>query len=343
MLLFIFVQQYNILQWLFRKSKVFGTLCKQELVSMKKEVSNKPADYIQPLYINGLEGRVLHMPAPKANAREVLFVYGHHSSLERWWGVVKFMNRYAAVTMPDLPGFGGMDSFYKIGKEGSIDNLADYLAAFIKMRYKRKKVVIVGMSLGFVVATRMLQRYPELTKKVDMLVSFAGFAHRDDFTFSKLRKGFYLNAARFFTLKWPAMAFRYIGLHPWILRTVYTKTHNAREKFDGVVDEELEELVRFEIGLWHDNDVRTYMKTTTQFLNLDNCTKQIDLPVYHVGVKADRYFDNHAVEQHFRIIFNDYTLLTMLELANHAPSVIADEKAASVFIPPKLRRMLRQR
>jgi pimeloyl-ACP methyl ester carboxylesterase len=104
-------------------------------------------------------------------------VYGHHSSLERWWGVAKFLNRYAAVTMPDLPGFGGMDSFYKIGKTGSINNLADYLASFIKLRYKRKKVIVVGMSLGFVIATRMLQRCPELIKRVDMLVSFAGFAH----------------------------------------------------------------------------------------------------------------------------------------------------------------------
>jgi len=308
-----------------------------------KKTSDKPADYIQPLNINGLEGRVLHMPAPKPGGREVLFVYGHHSSLERWWGVAKFINRYAAVTMPDLPGFGGMDSFYKIGEEGTIDNLADYLAAFVKMRYKRRKVVVVGMSLGFVVATRMLQRNPSLTKNVDMLVSFAGFAHRDDFTFSKWRKSFYIHGARLFSHRVPAAIFRYVGLHPWILRTVYTKTHNAREKFEGVVDEELEELIKFEIGLWHGNEVRTYMKTTTEFLDLDNCTKQVDLPVYHIGVRADRYFSNDRVEQHFRIIFNDFILLTMLEMGNHAPSVIADEKAASVFIPPKLRRLLARR
>jgi hypothetical protein len=85
------------------------------------------------------------------------------------------------------------------------------------------------------------------------------------------------------------------------------------------------------------------MKTTTEFLDLDNCDRQIDLPVYHLGVKADRYFDNELVEQHFRVIFNDYHLLDMLELGNHAPSVIADEKAASVFIPPKLRRLLQQK
>ena len=64
--------------------------------------------------------------------------------------------------------------------------------------------------------------------------------------------------------------------------------------------------------------------------------------MYHIGVEGDRYFDNHLVEQHLRVIFSDYHELARLDLANHAPSVIADEKAASVFIPPKLRRMLRQ-
>ncbi len=310
---------------------------------MKNKKNASPADYIEPLNINGLEGRVLHMPAPKKDAPEILFVYGHHSSLERWWGVAQFLNRYAAVTMPDLPGFGGMDSFYKIGKKGSIDNLADYLAAFMKMRYKRRKVVVVGMSLGFVIATRMLQRTPELTKRIERLVSFAGFAHKDDFTFSKTRHRLYSLGARLFSHRLPAIFFRYICLHPWILRTVYTKTHNAREKFEGVAAEELEELVHFETKLWHSNEVRTYMTTTVEFLNLDNCRKQIDLPVYHVGVKADRYFDNDLVEQHFRVIYTDFELLTMLDLANHAPSVIADEKSASLFVPPKLRRMLQRR
>jgi pimeloyl-ACP methyl ester carboxylesterase len=301
-----------------------------------------PADFIMPLNMNGLEGRMLHLPGPKNAKREVLFVYGHHSNLERWWGIAKFISHYASVTMPDLPGFGGMDSFYKIGKEASIDNYADYLAAFIKLRYKRKKVVVVGMSFGFTVATRMLQRCPELINKIDFLVSFAGFAHRDDFTFSKTRWRFYYHLSRFFTHRLSALFFRYVVLHPTILRAAYKRTHNAKEKFDGVVGEELEEITRFEIKLWHENDVRTYMRTTAEFLNLDNCTKHVALPVYHIAVSADRYFDNHRVEQHFRVIYSDFILLKTLKLSNHAPSVIADEKAAAAFIPPKFRQLLRK-
>lgn len=304
------------------------------------KTSPNPSDYIVPLNMNGLQGRMLHMPAPKGKNREILFVYGHHSSLERWFGLMQNLNRYGAVTMPDLPGFGGMDSFYKIGEKASIDQLADYLAAFIKMRYKRRRVTIAGMSLGFVVVTRMLQRYPHLTKKVDMLVSIAGFAHRDDFTFTRRRHFMYLSFARFFSLPLASTFFRHIILSPFLLKTVYKHTHNAKNKFHGLIEEELEEMLNFEVRLWHDNDVRTYMRTSVEFLTLDNCKAQVDLPVHHVAISSDRYFDNHFVEQHFRVIFKEYHELAKLDVGNHAPSVIADAKAAAPFVPAKLRRLL---
>ncbi|HET7302466.1 MAG TPA: alpha/beta hydrolase [Candidatus Saccharimonadales bacterium] len=298
------------------------------------------AQYIAPLNMNGLQGRMLHIPAKKGHKREILFVYGHHSSLERWWGLMANLSNYGSVTMPDLPGFGGMDSFYKIGKEATLDNLADYLAAFVKLRYKRRRFIIVGMSLGFVIATRMLQRYPELSKKVDLLVSFAGFAHKDDFSFSKRRMQFYLLNARFFSLPVTSSFFRHVILHKYILRTVYRHTNNAKNKFKGVVGEELQEMLDVEVRLWHDNDVRTYMKTTVEFLTLDNCKKQVDLPVYHIAVQADQYFDNAIVEQHMRVIFKEFHQMANIDVAKHAPSVIADEAAAAPFIPPKLRQIL---
>jgi len=306
---------------------------------MAKTVQN-PADYIVPLNMNGLQGRMLHMKAPKGRNREILFIYGHHSSLERWFGLMQNLNRYGSVTMPDLPGFGGMDSFYKIGEKATIDNLADYLAAFIKMRYKRRRVTIAGMSLGFVIVTRMLQRYPDLTKKVEMLVSLAGFAHRDDFTFSRQRWISYVAVSRFLSLSVVATFFRHVLLSPLVIKKAYRHTHNAKNKFKGLAGEELEEMLNFEVRLWHDNDVRTHMLTNFEFLLLDNCKIKIDLPVYHVAVENDQYFDNHVVEQHFRIIFNDYHELARLSVKNHAPSVLADAKAASPFVPPKLRRIL---
>jgi pimeloyl-ACP methyl ester carboxylesterase len=299
------------------------------------------ADYIAPLNINGMDGRMLRLPAPKNKSAELLFVYGHHSSLERWWGLMQVLNRYGAVTMPDLPGFGGMDSFYKIGKKPTIDNLADYLAAFIKLRYRRKKVAIAGMSFGFVIVTRMLQRYPELTKKVTLLVSIVGFAHKDDFTFSKPRYSFYLGATHVLSFRLPATIFRYTAVNTLILRTFYGHTHNAKNKFaEAKSKEDYKRLMNMEVGLWHDNDIRTWAYTSTQFLTFDNCKVQVNLPVWHVSAEADHFFDNHVVEQHMRIIFSDFHKAP-INVKNHAPSVIADEKSAAALVPSNLRRALR--
>jgi pimeloyl-ACP methyl ester carboxylesterase len=310
---------------------------------MAKQQLKNSADYIAPLNINGMEGRMLHIPGPKGSGnKEIMFVYGHHSSLERWWGLMQVLNRYAAVTMPDLPGFGGMDSFYTIGKKPTLDNMADYLAAFIKLRYKRKKVIITGMSFGFIVATRMLQRYPELTKKVTMLVSIVGFAHHEDFTFSRPRYYAYLNGTRLLSHRLPAGVFRHVALHPYILRNFYGRTHNAKHKFAQAKDtEDLKMLQDVEIGLWHDNDVRTWAFTTKEFLTFDNCKVRVDLPVWHVAVTADHFFDNNLVEQHMRVIFKDFHKAEV-DMTTHAPSVIADEKTAAPMVPMKLRRALKR-
>jgi pimeloyl-ACP methyl ester carboxylesterase len=293
--------------------------------------------------MNGLEGRMLRLPAPetkKAKNREILYVYGHHSNLERWWGLALVLNRYGAVTAPDLPGFGGMTSFYKIGKKPTLDNMADYLAAFIKLRYKRKKLMIVGLSYGFIVATRMLQRYPELTKKVTLLVSLVGFAHKDDFTFETWR--YYTYRYGSYTLTFPPVAsfFYHTALNPWVLRTFYGRTHNAKHKFKLAKNaEEVKKIQDVEVRLWRDNDVRTWGFTTNEFLRLDNCDRRVDLPVWHVAAKNDHFFDNKLVEQHLRVIFNDFEMVEF-DLAAHAPSVIATEKDAAALLPPRLRRFL---
>jgi pimeloyl-ACP methyl ester carboxylesterase len=280
------------------------------------------------------------MPAPADHKREILFVYGHHSTLERWWGLVQDLNQYGAVTVPDLPGFGGMDSFYKIGEQPTLDNLADYLATFVKMHYKRRRFTIAGLSFGFLVATRMLQRYPDLASKVDLLVSVVGFAHYDDFTFSPMRYRLYVGASKFLSHKLPSVFFRNVLLHPVILRAAYARTHNAKHKFKNIEDsKEHRRLMDFEVHLWHANDPRTHMFTTVQLLTVNNCHKKVDLPVWHISVEGERYFDNHRVEQHLKIIFKEFNQAVSI-LDNHAPSVIATKEQAAPLIPQAIRDVL---
>ena len=309
---------------------------------MKNESPGKPEDFIVPLNINGLEGRMLRLPALRKSHGDILFIYGQHSSLERWWGIAQELNKLGAVTVPDLPGLGGMTPLYKIGKPATIDNMADYLAAFIKLKYRNKKLTIAAMSLGFVIVTRMLQKYPELTKKVNILVSIVGFAHGSDLIFSKKRLFIYKNVSRIFARKWPAIIFRYIALQPVFLRLIYHRTHNAKEKFELMSGDEFKRTMDTEIELWHINDVRTQFSNYLEMFSLDATKIQVNLPVYHVAAKKDRFFNNARVEEHLSRIYSDFQIF-YTKVPNHAPTVIATAKDAAPFIPPALRRILAQK
>lgn len=300
-----------------------------------------PADYVEPLVMNGLRGRMLRLPAPKGKNREILLVYGHHASLERLFGMAQDLSKYGAITMPDLPGFGGMESFYKIGEKPTLDNLADYLASFVKLRYKRRRVTIMGMSMGFLVATRMLQRYPELAKKVDVLVSVVGFVHKDEFKFKKRNYLLMRVAASFFSNALPALFAKYVVLRAPMIRFAYGLVSDKHSKLKDADVEETKRRIDFEIVLWQCNDIRTYMDTTITMFKADLCNAQVDLPVYHVAVKGDRYFDNQVVEQHLNVIFKEVHILES-KVSAHAPTIIATAEDVAPFVPQKLRRILAQ-
>lgn len=296
--------------------------------------------YIKSLYVNGMSGRVLRMPASKGKKRQILLLYGHHSSLERMFGIAEVLNQHGAVTMPDLPGFGGMDSFYKISEKPTLDNYADYLASLIKLQYKRHRFTIISMSFSVPLIIRTLQKYPDLARKVDFVVSISGFAHRDDFIFKKWEYwGLRMLAA---TLSRPLPAFivsRTILTKPvltWMYRSV-SSSHNKMK--DAKTDLELQRRIEFEANLWKINDLRTRATTMTMMLTIDVCGESINVPAYHVTATADRYFDHKIVEQHMHVVFNNLELIPS-EMANHAPTIIATAKEAAPYIPKRLRTLL---
>ena len=249
--------------------------------------------------------------------------------------------------MPDLPGFGGMDSFYKIGKKPTLDNMADYLASYIKLRYKKQRFTLLGLSLGFMIITRMLQKYPEIAKQVDDLVSFAGFAHKKDFKYKKSTYYLFLTATWFFSRRLPAAFIKYIILRRPFIKLGYAvfeprlvKAENT--KIRGTDKEERDRRIDFEVHLWQCNDLRTYMDIAHTMFTLDLTKEHVDHDVIHIAIAGDRYFNNLSVEQHMRMIFKDFNLVKAKPPA-HAPSIIASAKEAAPFFPPSLRRILNRK
>ena len=309
---------------------------------MNQYVPIIPAEFVLPLNMNGLRGRMLRLPTKKAKKREILLIYGHHASIERYYGLAKILNNYGTVTMPDLPGFGGMDSFYKIGQKPDLDTLADYLATFVRWSFKGKRLTIIGYSFGFLVITRMLQKYPDIIDKVDLLVSGAGFVHKDDFAFSRPRYLTYRYGSAFFAGRFTSLFFRYVAINSIFLRLFYSHTHNAKHKFANLTKEQENAMTEFEIHLWHCNDARTYMKTTNVMMTVDNCQTKIDLPLWHVWVEVDKYFNSYRVEQHLNITFNKVHKIKT-ELKKHSTNIIADSEEWSILVPPRLRQELNRK
>jgi pimeloyl-ACP methyl ester carboxylesterase len=307
---------------------------------MPKKVKTQ-ADFIEPLIINGLKGRVLKVPASsKVNRNnEVLIIYGHHSSLERMFGIAESIALHGNVTMPDLPGFGGMDSFYSINETPNLDNLADYLATFIKLNYKKKKISIGAMSFGFLIVTRMLQKYPKLTKQVNVLVSIVGFSNKNDFRFKKRTWVIFRYLSAFCSTKTNASFIKYALLRPSIIRTAYTFVADRHVKMKDADETERQKRIEFEIELWKSNDIRTYMYTSKLMLMIDLTKNRVDLPLYHVSIDQDQYFYSAQVKLNLKKIYKSVKTFKA-KLPNHAPTVISNANDAKPFIPDGVRKEL---
>jgi pimeloyl-ACP methyl ester carboxylesterase len=309
---------------------------------MKSEIHL--SDYIEDIEINGLRGRMLLIPGKSTKAKNVniLFVHGHHSSIERLEGIAKLLYRYGNICLPDLPGFGGMDSLYTIGQKPTVDSLADYLATLIRLQYgTKKKFVLVGFSFGFPVLTRMLQKYPAIRKQVSGVISLAGFVHSDGFVFSKQRMTMYKIGATIVGRRPMSIVLREVFLRKYFIALFYTKTRNAKSKFQDVDRSTLSKLITFETMLWRTNDVRTHYFTTLQFLRLDIIRGQdvLQIPVIHIALSADQYFDNRVVEQHLKVAYS--TVKTIhVKVDAHAPVIIDSAEDVDQYFPKEVRTYL---
>jgi hypothetical protein len=140
--------------------------------------------------------------------------------------------------------------------------------------------------------------------------------------------------------KIPSTIFRYAFLNNWVIKTFYRHTHNARSKYALAQNrDDLDHFQEVEVELWQQNDVQTWLYTTAEFLQLDNCQIKVDVPLWHVMTRADHYFDHNVVEKHLKMIFTDYKVAEY-SMAAHTPSIIGDEKTAEILLPPKLRNFL---
>lgn len=298
---------------------------------MSKKFVN-PADYITPININGLEGRILRLKAAnKHNKKEILVIYGEGSNLERWWGLDCALRQYANITAVDLPGLGGMESFYKIGIKPSIDAFADYLETYIKLRYKKSRFSVFAMGFGFVVATRMLQKNPNIASRVHLVVGVNGFAHHSDLKLRK--KSLPIIFAENLLVSLPLggivaklmVSLGYLGSYSPIKRNV--KNVDPFTK-------------KFAADLEKATDIRTQINIRRSLYRLDNCDQRVDLPLWNISLGDTKVLNPSVAEQHLRVVYTRYRQLS--SKSAKVPFIIKDEKTGKKLIPAALRRELKK-
>ena len=299
---------------------------------MSRSQSTDPSKYIHPLNMNRLEGRMVRLDNKKVDS-EILFVGGLSANLEYWWGLVRALSDYGSVSAPDLPGIGGMTSFYKIKRRPTIDNYADYLATFVKLRYRRRQLTIVGVGFGFVIATRMLAKYPEIARRVNLIVSLGGYADAEDFRLgSKIAKAHqllsYLASKRI-----PSAVLKKMLYNEQLMRWQYGRRLGRNAKSDAG-----NSLIIGEVRRWQSSDLRTFGAIVNQLSSFTNCSSPVDVKAWHVFLNEKALIRNR-VEQHLRVIFADLTIANSTKKNSYVLN--QNKRSASYFLPNELKQQLR--
>ena len=300
--------------------------------------------YLSELEVDGLHGRLWRAPAldDKIQNHLIIVIYGHHSSLERSAGLVQYLRRFGQVMMPDLPGFGGMDSFYRRPAQPSIDNYAHYLEKFLADHCKEGQTFsIFGFSFGLLVVTRLLQLYPSRRKKVRLLCSLAGFLDGRSLNFSAARRFWCLRAVALIKTRPGSFCFRHLLLNGWVLRRFYSRILSARGRFAHYPPNRRQELMEVEIELWRINEVRTWAFTAEAMIKGDLTSPPVGLNLYHLFAEEDHFLNNRHNNRQLRLVYNEVKLFE-IDLANHAPTVVASPDEVEALMPPSLAAALRK-
>jgi len=295
------------------------------------------ANFIVPVNMNKLQGRMLRYTTANQPNKEILLVYGHHTSIERCWELIKAFGKYGIVTVPDFPGFGGMENLYKLNERPNIDNLADYLAAFFKLRYKRRRVTLVSIGYGFLIATRMLQKYPDIAMRIDLCIGINAFAHREDIIITRSQYYRYRFTAYLLKNRVSSVLFRFLWLKLFLPRYDDRNIQQSIHKFNFRGDSFFEPS-NVDFKLWSANDIRTHAQAIKTMITINNCQYRVNLPLWHICFGNQTFFNDTFVEQHLKVVFTDYHKLVSrfnLETPLGSPNNKIDK-----IIPAKLRKKL---
>lgn len=296
---------------------------------------------IRPYVYKGLRGRYILQSAVRTTAKRVfLVIYGQHATIERLLPTVEALSQYGTVYLVDTPGFGGMESPYRVGEQPTLNFYDGHLKhIFDTLLPRDKRITIFGISYGLQLASHFLAHHPDYVERIEDVVSFVGLVSHTNFRISPSLE---------FTLKYlacgpgryPAGAWVYqnIILRDSILQAYYRYIMVPKKvELKGAPRTKIERYVKEQSWLWRINDPRTHAKTAWDFLFVTDLTDlRIAMPITHAGVPNDHFLDNDNVVDGLTKMYSRVDTHS-IDLHGHAPVSTDEADDVLKFIPENLK------
>ncbi|MDX1765982.1 MAG: hypothetical protein R3313_03450, partial [Candidatus Saccharimonadales bacterium] len=195
----------------------------------------------------------------------------------------------------------------------------------MKSRRLTSDVTVVAMSFGFIVLTRMLQKYPESRAYTKDIISVMGFGRWTDFTLSNRTRKTYIYISKLFRTKLGSWLVKTFVFNRVVLKLMFWIFSKFNPKYQQSLGEERKAGRAMEERLWRSNDARTKFYTWVSVLTVDLTITDIKIPlkVYNMYSKTDQYFDSQRVKQSLKKLYQDY-VPSVANSTLHAPSILGD-------------------
>lgn len=272
---------------------------------------------IQSLRINRLVGRVYKSENTKSK-KQILLVSGVGGSIENTEGLIKILSRIGNVVRPDMPGIGGMTSFYSIGRKPNIKAYADYLRAFTKLRYKKtNKITVVTIGEGLLFVTKLLIDYPDLQKNIKTVVSIGGIVHKNDLKVSPSKKLLIKIAPKLHNIKFLDWMAKILIINtPIIYKFVHGNNQNERN---------------FAVNMWRESNLRTRLFLENELTKTDLCNSPINTPLHYMFGPLVLPTNKYSIKHHLPVVYKNFNLIKTKKDINSC-LVFANEKLLPKYI-----------
>lgn len=131
-------------------------------------------DYIYFLDVNGMNGRHVRLPSRSKTNNQIVVFGGFLSSAEKHFGMLEYLRDFGEVHYIDLPGYGGMDSLYKIDEFPLCDNYGDYIFSVLKTLKSINQPIVISLGSSITFISNLLVRHPTSRKRIKRVIHIDG-------------------------------------------------------------------------------------------------------------------------------------------------------------------------